>query len=70
MFEDMTIDELDELSVGLKREIEALREKRQNIARVRDEKVERLNAESRIKAAGLEGIVASPNTAVFSVRGS
>ena len=70
MFEDMTIDELDELSVGLKREIEALREKRQNIARVRDEKVERLNAESSIKAAGLEGIAVIPNTAVFSVRGS
>ena len=38
-FETMTVDELDAYSVGLKREIEAIRDKRREAKAVRDRKV-------------------------------
>ena len=50
--EDMTVDELDAISVGLKAEIEVLRDRRRMYKVVRDEKVLRESLERKLSTEG------------------
>lgn len=68
--EAMTVDELDALSVGLKREIEALRERRIAIKAVRERKVYREHVMRAVANAGLEGVVVVPETLHMNAEGN
>lgn len=58
--EALSLDELDERSTQLKREVAALNEERDRLAAVRARKVQMRNAEEALKAAGVEGVALSP----------
>lgn len=68
--EAMSIDELDALNVQLKREGEAIRDRRLAIRAERDRKVWHQNAREALERVGLDGVVVIPETAHLSARGN
>jgi len=67
-YDALSIDELDALSIELKAEIEALRERRRAIRLARDLKVEAAHIAAAIARAGLDGVVAVPGPAELRAR--
>lgn len=66
--EDLSIDELDAMSIELKNQIEDLRKQRQEIKRVREVKAVQENIQRQIDASGLQGIIVAPTPAEIKVR--
>lgn len=67
--EDMTVDELDELTITGKVEVEKIKEKLRAVHAVRSRKVDAERIQDRINAAGLKGVVAVIAPAELKVEG-
>lgn len=73
-YDEMTIEELEQASVALKRQqeaaVEAIRAERKLIAAARDRLIEAQAAEDVVKAMSRNGIIITPGAAVTLMRDS
>ncbi len=67
--EDLSVDELDELTIAGKAEVQKTKAKLREIHMIRSQKVHTERIQDRIKAAGLEGVVAVIGSADLKAEG-